>query len=74
MKFKDFFISVPVVSKKNEDKGMYKINLANVMYYRRWPLRDSDKEITGIYMVGGKEIRVNLPIEALDELDINEEK
>lgn len=72
MKFKDFFVDVPVIDKKGDSKGTYRVNPFNVLYYRDWPLKDSKQEITAIYMMGGKEVQVPLGRKEVDELEVNE--
>lgn len=70
MKFKDFFVDVPVIDKKGDKKGTYRVNPLNVLYYRDWPLNNRDKEVTALYMIGGKEVRVPLSRNEMDELEI----
>ncbi len=68
MKKNDFFVEVPVVDRKGETRNTYCINVSNVLYYRDWPLKDSDQVITAIYVVGGKEIKVPLSKEEIEKI------
>lgn len=72
MKFKDFFVDIPVIDKKGDKRGTYMVNPLNILYYRDWPLKDSDKEVTGLYIVGGKEITVPMTRKEINELEVNE--
>ena len=63
------FIELPCLTKNNKDLGFHSINVANILYTREWientPITKTNKSKSVIYIIGGKDIIINLPLHEL---------
>lgn len=63
------WIEVPTTNKKGDSTDYQLVNLDNALYIREWvqnrnaPMTENNKGQTVIYVVGGKEVIVDLPIQ-----------
>jgi len=72
------WLIVPVTSKKGEALDNHLINLSNVLYFREWfenkPLTDTYLGKTVAYVIGGKEVVIDLPLYKVNEIVIKREQ
>lgn len=66
------WIVVPTTSKKGTPLDSHIINLDNVLYFREWfqgiPITEENPGKTVAYVIGGKEIIIQMPLHKLNEL------
>tara|TARA_R110002020_G_scaffold220785_2_gene428760 strand:- start:28735 stop:29016 length:282 start_codon:yes stop_codon:yes gene_type:complete len=69
------WIVVPTISKKGSPLDSHIINLDNVLYFREWfqgtPITEENPGKTVAYVIGGKEIIIEMPLHKINELIYN---
>lgn len=69
------WVDVPVTTKKGEDLDTHLLNLSNVLYFREWfesaPVTKDKPGKCVAYVIGGKEVVIDMPLHRLYEVIAN---